>query len=52
MLELDHPNIIKLHRAIEGKRKYIMVMEYVGDNTLYETIEYQKKKMLAESRMI
>lgn len=39
MEELDHPNIIKLHKAVEGKRKFLMFMEYIGCSTLFEVIE-------------
>ena len=52
MLKLEHPNIMKLFKAIEGKRKFLMVMEYVGKATLHNVIETQKTKVLTESRKI
>lgn len=39
---------MKLHAALEGQRKYIMIMEYVGHSSLYEVLERQKGKRLTE----
>lgn len=47
-MDLDHTNIMKLHAALEGQRKYIMIMEYIGHASLYEVLERQKGKKLTE----
>lgn len=49
MEELDHPNIIKLYKAVEGKRKFLMFMEYIGCSTLADILKDHTNKMLAEA---
>jgi serine/threonine protein kinase len=48
LMQLDHPNIIRLEKVVEGRKKYAMVMEYVGHSSLYEVIERQGSKKLSE----
>ena len=48
LMGLDHPNIIKLYNAYQGKRKFVMIMEYVGKNCLYDILEESKTKTMTE----
>ena len=44
--DLCHPNIIKLHEVIDGRKKIALVMEYIGSNSLFEhAIESSKGKL-------
>lgn len=48
LMDIDHPNIIRLDRVLEGRKKFAMVMEYVGHSSLYEVLERQSSKKLSE----
>lgn len=47
LASLHHTNIIKLFEAIEGKRQFMLVMEYLSKGDLYSYLE--KKGKLSES---
>lgn len=47
--ELDHSNVIKLIRVIEGKKKLALVMEYIGSSSLFEHLVNAPKGVLTET---
>ncbi|KRX09291.1 Protein kinase-like domain [Pseudocohnilembus persalinus] len=46
--KLDHPNIIKMIKQIENSRTINIVMEYIGDKSLYQFLKEQKNRKLDE----
>lgn len=47
--ELDHPNIIKLHEVVEGRRKIALIMEYIGSSSLFDVTINSPKGALTEA---
>lgn len=45
---LTHQNIIKLLDVIEGKKKIVLVMEYVGSSSLFDILALRPKNKLTE----
>lgn len=48
LMSLSHPNIIKLESSFQGKRKFVMVMEYVGKDCLYDILENSALGVMSE----
>ena len=46
--EINHPNVIKLHDVIEGKKKIALVMEYIGSDSLFDHLVNIPKGKLSE----
>lgn len=46
---LDHPNIVKLHETIEGKRHFHLVLEYINGSSLYNYMKSKPNGSLEES---
>lgn len=45
---LSHQNIIKLLDVIEGKKKVVLVMEYIGSHSMYDVLAARPKNKLTE----
>ena len=46
--KLDHPNIIKLYHAIDDKQYIILVMEYIGKQSLKNYLKLTIERKIPE----